>query len=137
MFFKTGVLKNFAKFTEKHLCGSLFLIKLRAWPATLLKRDSYTDVFQWNLRNSKKSFFAEHHRWLLLLFLKQRRKNWKNICRLESLQFYKKGKPSQMVSMKFVKFLQNLNFTEDSWMTASDLQQNFGHITCSINNKST
>ena len=42
-----------------------------------------------------------------------------------------------MVSMKFVKFLQNLNFAEDSWMTASDLQQNFGHITCSISNKST
>ena len=28
MFFKIGVLKNFAIFTEKHLCWSLFLIKL-------------------------------------------------------------------------------------------------------------
>ena len=30
MFFKIGVLKNFAKFTEKDLCWSLFLVKLEA-----------------------------------------------------------------------------------------------------------
>ena len=30
MFFKIGVLKNFAIFAEKHLCWSLFLIKLQA-----------------------------------------------------------------------------------------------------------
>ena len=30
MFFKIGVLKNFANFTVKHLCWSLFLIKLQA-----------------------------------------------------------------------------------------------------------
>ena len=34
VFFKKGVLKNFAKFTGKHLR-----------PATFLKRDSDTDVF--------------------------------------------------------------------------------------------
>ena len=28
MFFEKGALKNFAGFTEKHLCWSLFLIKL-------------------------------------------------------------------------------------------------------------
>ena len=28
----------------------------------------------------------------------------------------------------------NLNFTEDSWVTASDFQQHFRHVTCSINN---
>ena len=32
--------------------------------------------------------------------------------------------------------LQNLNFTEDSWATAFDFQQHFGHM-CSISNKST
>ena len=31
MFFKTGVLKNFAIFTGKHLCFSLFLIELQAF----------------------------------------------------------------------------------------------------------
>ena len=30
MFFKKGVLENFANFTEKHLCLSLFSMKLQA-----------------------------------------------------------------------------------------------------------
>ena len=56
--FKTGTLKNFAIFTGKQLCWSLFLIKLRPWrPATLLKRDSNTGVFLWILRPFQKHFF--------------------------------------------------------------------------------
>ena len=47
-----GVLKNFVIFTGKHLCWSLFLIKLQALrPAALLTRDSNTGVFLWILRN--------------------------------------------------------------------------------------
>ena len=54
-FFKIGVLKSFV-ITGKHLCESLFLIKLQASrPATLLKRDPDTGVFLWILRN-----FWEH-----------------------------------------------------------------------------
>ena len=46
VFFKKVVLKNFANFTGKRLRWSLFLIKLQApRSATLLKRDSNTDVF--------------------------------------------------------------------------------------------
>ena len=47
MFCEKGVLSNFAKFTGKHLCQSLFLIKLQAAPATFL----------WILRNFKNTFF--------------------------------------------------------------------------------
>ena len=46
LFCKKGVLKNFAKFTGKHLCQSLFFDKaagLRS--ATLLKKDSGRGVF--------------------------------------------------------------------------------------------
>ena len=51
VFCKNGVLKNFAR--GQHLCWSLFVIKLQAFsPATLLKRDSNTGVFLWNLWNS-------------------------------------------------------------------------------------
>ena len=49
MFFLIGALKNFAIFTGKHLCWSLFLIKLR--PAILLKRDFNTGVFRPILQN--------------------------------------------------------------------------------------
>ena len=46
MFVKIGVLKNLANFTGKHLCWSLFLIKLQLFKsATLLKRDSNTGDF--------------------------------------------------------------------------------------------
>ena len=46
MFFKTGFFENFAIFTWKHLCWSLFLIKLKAFRSeTLLERESEADVF--------------------------------------------------------------------------------------------
>ena len=46
MFFKIGVLKDFALFTGKQLCWSLFLTNFQAWrPATLLKRDSSIGIF--------------------------------------------------------------------------------------------
>ena len=49
MFFKTVVIRNFAIFTEKHLCWNLFFIKLQTLrPATLFqpfpKRDFNTGV---------------------------------------------------------------------------------------------
>ena len=47
-----GVLKNLRNFTGKHLCWSLFLIKLQTFrPATLLRRETKTGFFLWNLRN--------------------------------------------------------------------------------------
>ena len=46
VFYKKSVLKNVLIFTGKHLCWSLFLIKLQALrSATLLKRDSNTGVY--------------------------------------------------------------------------------------------
>ena len=62
MFFKTGVIRNFAIFTRKHLCWSLFLIKLQALrPATLFqprpKRDFNTGDFCENCEIFKNSFF--------------------------------------------------------------------------------
>ena len=49
---KKGSLRNFAKFTGKHMCQSLFLIKLQASDLQLcLKRDSGTGVFLLILRN--------------------------------------------------------------------------------------
>ena len=67
MSFKVGVLKNFANFTGKHLCWRLFLIKLQAFrPATLLKRDSNTGVFQKICKIFKNIFFTEYFRGLLL-----------------------------------------------------------------------
>ena len=58
VFYKKAVLKNFAIFTGKRLCWSLFLIKLQdSSPAFLLKRDSNTGLFLWILRNFKEHLF--------------------------------------------------------------------------------
>ena len=66
MILKIGALKNFVV-SEKHLCWSLFILKLQTWRlATLLKRDSNTGVFQWILRNVSTVFSMEHLKWLLL-----------------------------------------------------------------------
>ena len=51
------VLKNFAIFTGKHLCWSVFLIK--NFKANLLKRNSNTIAFLWILRNFTITCFKE------------------------------------------------------------------------------
>ena len=45
MFFKIGVLKQFAIFTEKHLCESAFNEVAGMKACNLLKRDSKTGAF--------------------------------------------------------------------------------------------
>ena len=46
VFYKKTVPRNFAIFIEKHLCWSLFLIKMQAFsPETLLKSGSNTAIF--------------------------------------------------------------------------------------------
>ena len=61
MFFRAGVLKNFAMFKGKHMSWSLSLIKLQpSSPAALLKRDSNSGIWT--------AFFIEQFRlssWLL------------------------------------------------------------------------
>ena len=56
VFYEKAVLKNFAIFTGKHLCWSLFLIKLQTFRPDS-KKDSNTDIFLWMLRNVEKHLF--------------------------------------------------------------------------------
>ena len=59
MFFQIGVLKSFVDFAGN--AGASFLTKLQAWrPATLLKRDTNTDFFLWNLQNFKKHLVLQN-----------------------------------------------------------------------------
>ena len=56
-----GVLKNFANFTGKHLCWSLFFTKLQAFrPATLLKKTP-TQVFSCEIWEILKNTYFEKH----------------------------------------------------------------------------
>ena len=44
VFYKISVLKNFAKFTRKHLCRSPFLIKLQASASNFVKKETLAQV---------------------------------------------------------------------------------------------
>ena len=62
MFFKIGVLKNFALFAGKEQGWSLFLIKLQSWrSSTLLKRNPNTDASCEYCKKFKNSFFHRIH----------------------------------------------------------------------------
>ena len=67
MYFRIGVLKNFAMFTGKYLCLSLFFINIQAWkPATLLKKRLRHRCFPVKFaRFLRTPFFTEHLQWLL------------------------------------------------------------------------
>ena len=56
--FKKGVLRNFAKFTEKHLCQQA---------CNFIKKESLAVVFSCEFcKICKNTFFTEQLRWLLL-----------------------------------------------------------------------
>ena len=59
VFYKKGVLENFAKLTGKHLRRVSFLKKLQAWGLQLyLRRDPSTGVFVWTLQNFSVQLFS-------------------------------------------------------------------------------
>ena len=68
VFCKRGVIKNFAKFTGKYLCQSLFFSKVAGLrPATLLKKRLWHRCFPVNFAKFLRTpFLTEHLRWLLL-----------------------------------------------------------------------
>ena len=60
---KKDILKNFPKFTGKHLCQSLFLIKLQTEACDFIKKETLAQVFSCKLFETFKSaFFTDHLR---------------------------------------------------------------------------
>ena len=72
VFCKKGVIRNFAKFTRKHLCQSLVIKKVAGRrPATLLKKRPWHRSFRVNfVKFLRTPFFTEHLWWLLLQIMK-------------------------------------------------------------------
>ena len=54
---KISIIRNFAKFTGKHLCQTLIFNKATAWPATLLKKRLWYRCFPVSFTKSKNTFF--------------------------------------------------------------------------------
>ena len=69
---RKSVLRNFAKFTGKHLCQSLFfneIASLRA--ATLLKKETLAQVFSCEFCEIFKSTIFTEHLWMTASLTKQ------------------------------------------------------------------
>ena len=65
--FKTGILKNFMILIGKHLCCSLFLIKLQVWRyAALLKKTLHHSFYPVNFAKFLRTAFCMVHLWWLL-----------------------------------------------------------------------
>ena len=107
IFFKMFALKNFSNFMGKHLCGSLFSIKLQARPGTLLKRDSNTCVFLWYLRN------CEEH-----LFNRTPTVAVSDSFRFLTSNFIKKETPAKLIFCEFCEIFKNIFLTEHLRMYA-------------------
>ena len=77
VFCKKGVLRNFTKFTGKHLCQSLFFNKVAGLtPANFIKKEALAQVFCREFCEiSKNTFFIEHLWWLLLKHVIKQPKN--------------------------------------------------------------
>ena len=54
---RKGVLENFAKFTRKHLCRSLFLIKLQT-ACNFIKKETLAKVFSYEFCEISKNTFC-------------------------------------------------------------------------------
>ena len=68
VFCTKGVLRNFAKFTGKHLCQSLIFNKVTGLrPATLLKKRFWHSRFPMNFAKFQTTPFYIEHLWRLLL----------------------------------------------------------------------
>ena len=86
MFCKKGVPQNFAKFTRKQMCGSLFFNKLAGLETcNIIKTETPTVVYSCKfVKFLKTPIFIEHRQWLLveeiLLFSKNCTIPYKDIC---------------------------------------------------------
>ena len=61
VFCKTGVLRNYAIFTRKHLCLSLFFKKVVDWNLQFYKKETLAQVFSYEFCEIfKNTFFTEH-----------------------------------------------------------------------------
>ena len=65
MFYKNCVLKNFAIFTEKHLCRSLFL------SSNFTKNETLAQAFSCEFCKIFKNTFSTEHLWMTVSILQQ------------------------------------------------------------------
>ena len=61
---RKGVLRNFAKFTGKHLCKSLFFNKVAGPACSFIKKETLAQVFSCEFCEISKNTFSTEHLWV-------------------------------------------------------------------------
>ena len=112
LFYKKTVIKNFGIFTGKHLCWSLFLIKLQAFKP-LLRNETPVQVF---CRQIFKNIHFEKHLWTATSRANQltgfyMMKTLSLTCFIPLLSFYTPWKHQK--SRGFLMFLRDIE--RDQW----------------------
>ena len=106
---RKGVPRNFAKFTGKHLCQSLLFNKVAGLMPVTYWKETLAQVFFCEFCEiSKKIFFTEHLRWLLMYHINIAGSSCLEVFREKGsngLQFYWKETPTQVFSCEFCKIL--------------------------------
>ena len=80
VFCKKSVLRNFTKFTGKHLCQSLFIFSPKT--CNYIKKETLAQVFTFEICEISKNTFITEHLWWLLLKYQRMLKHWRSLSKL-------------------------------------------------------
>ena len=124
MFCKKAVLRDFPKFTGKHLCQSLFITKVGVQGRQFYLKRTLAQVFPVNFAKFGRTPFLTEHLWWLLLVL-QNRCSYKfpdihqkisvlksHFNTVRACNFNKKETPTQVFSCEYHKIFKNSCFIE-------------------------
>ena len=117
VFCEKGVLRNFSKFTGKHLCQSLFFGKVAGLrPATLLKEKLSHRCFPANFEKFLRIPFLTEHLWWL--FLKTQRIFFFNLALLKRFKncFWIKMHTDGKLSYKIKLVIDWIHFLYMQWV---------------------
>ena len=111
VFLSKDVLKNFAKFTDKHLCRSLLFNKVAGWKPETVRSSHWRCSVKKGVLKNFENFTGENLCWSLFLI---KLKFW-------GLATLLKKTPMEVLSCEICKHFKNNYFEEHLWMPASKL----------------
>ena len=127
MFCKKAVLRDFPKFTGKHLCQSLFITKVGVQGRQFYLKRTLAQVFPVNFAKFGRTPFLTEHLWWLLLVLQNScsykfpniqqkifvlKSLFNTVRDLKARNFNKKETPTQVFTCEYHKSFKNSCFIE-------------------------
>ena len=140
MFCKKAALRDFPKFTGKHLCQSLFITKVGGQGRQFYLKRTLAQVFPVNFAKFGRTPFLTEHLWWLLLVLQNRcsskfldihqkisvlKSIFNTVRGLKAGNFDKKETPTQVFSCEYHKIFKNSCFIEHPWWLLLNMAEEF------------